>query len=453
MTAPVLSIPSDIQVNSYATNSQGLPSVAALSDGGWVVTWMSDGQDGSYGVYAQRYDAAGEAFGSEFRVNGHTAGYQISQSITALSNGGFVVSWQSDGQDGGFDVYLQRYDAAGVALGGEVLVNTTTANYQGRPSIAALSDGGFVVSWESTGYGADWGNVHLQRYDAGGVALGDEVQVNATTAGEQDRPSIAALPDGGYVVSWVSDGQDGDGRGIYLQRYHVAGVAVGGEVQVNATTAGSQSLPSVATLSDGGYVVSWVSDGQDGSDWGVYAQRFDVTGAAIGSEFRVNSHSAGDQSYPSITALASGGFVVSWRSDGQDGDGRGIYLQRYDAAGVAVGGEVQVNTYTAGAQDRPSIAALLDGGFVVSWQSEGQDGDLFGVFQKVFNADGSERLFAAEYVENAPAVAVAPGLVVTDVDSTDLTGATITVTDYVAGEDVLSFIHQGGITGAWDAAT
>ncbi|WP_299752677.1 hypothetical protein [uncultured Tateyamaria sp.] len=70
---------------------------------------MSDGQDGSYGVCAQCYDAAGEAFGIEFWVNGHTAGYQISQSMTALASGGFVVSWRSDGQDGdGRGIYLQR---------------------------------------------------------------------------------------------------------------------------------------------------------------------------------------------------------------------------------------------------------------------------------------------------------------------------------------------------------
>lgn len=62
----------------------------------------------------------------------------------------------------------------------------------------------------------------------------------------------------------------------------------------------------------------------------------------------------------------------------------------------------------------------------------------------MFSADCSERLFAAEYVENAPAVAVEPRLVVTDVDSANLAGATITVTGYVAGEDVLSSSIMAG---------
>ena len=454
--APVVSIPSvdDVQVNSYTASFQLYPSVATLADGGWVVSWMSDGQDGdSDGIYLQRYDAAGVAVGGEVQVNTTTAGHQGTPSIAALVDGGFVVSWQSDGQDGsGLGIYAQRYDAAGVAVGGEVQVNSHTAGTQGFPSITALVDGGFVVSWEAFGQDGDWGSVYLQRYDATGVAVGGEVQVNTYTAGSQLAPSIAALVDGGFVVSWMSDGQDGSNYGTYLQRYDAAGVAVGGEVQVNSHTASFQGYPSVTALVDGGFVVSWQSNRQDGSSFGIYAQRYDAAGVAVGGEVQVNSHTAGSQGNPSITALVDGGFVVSWESDGQDGDWGGVYLQRYDAAGVAVGGEVQVNTTTAGGQGAASIAALPSGGFVVSWMSQGQDGDSYGVFQKVFNADGSEWSDAV-YVENAPAVAVAPWLAVTDVDSADLAGATITVTDYVAGEDVLSFADQGGITGSWDAAT
>ena len=454
--APVVSMPSvdDVQVNSYTASFQLYPSVATLADGGWVVSWMSSGQDGDWGgIYLQRYDAAGVAVGGEVQVNTTTAGRQGTPSITALVDGGFVVSWQSDGQDGsGFGIYAQRYDAAGVAVGGEVQVNSHTSGDQGSPSITALVDGGFVVSWMSDGQDGSGFGIYAQRYDAAGVAVGGEVQVNSHTSGYQSHPSITALLDGGFVVSWESDGQDGDWFGVYLQRYDAAGVAVGGEVQVNTYTAGFQGIPSVTALVDGGFVVSWQSNGQDGDWGGVYLQRYDAAGVAVGGEVQVNSHTADFQGNPSITALPSGGFVVSWQSNGQDGDGGGVYLQRYDAAGVAVGGEVQVNTYTAGHQGNPSIAALPSGGFVVSWMSDGQDGSIYGVFQKVFNADGSEWSDAV-YMENAPAVAVAPGLAVTDVDSADLAGATITVTDYVAGEDVLSFADQGGITGSWDAAT
>jgi hypothetical protein len=44
-----------------------------------------------------------------------------------------------------------------------------------------------------------------------------------------------------------------------------------------------------------------------------------------GSEFQVNTWTTDDQSSPSVTSLSNGGFVVVWESNGQDGDGYGVY--------------------------------------------------------------------------------------------------------------------------------
>lgn len=110
-----------------------------------------------------------------------------------------------------------------------------------------------------------------------------------------------------------------------------------GEFLVNTHTASDQYSPAITGLTDGGFVVSWESYGQDGSGWGIYAQRYDAQGAAVGAEFQVTTNTASDQRSPIITALADGGFVVSWQSpSGQDGSRSGIYAQRYNAAGEPV---------------------------------------------------------------------------------------------------------------------
>jgi hypothetical protein len=101
-----------------------------------------------------------------------------------------------------------------------------------------------------------------------------ETRVNTTTAGDQYDASVTRLSDGGYVVTWMSLSQDGSGYGIYAQQYDQLGNAVGGETPVNTTTAGDQLWPYVSILSDGGYVVTWTSDSQDGSGWGVYSRAF-----------------------------------------------------------------------------------------------------------------------------------------------------------------------------------
>ena len=332
--------PFEFQVNSFTTGNQLRPSMAALVDGGWVVSWTSNGQDGSAdGIYAQRYNAAGAAQGVEFQVNSFTSGDQLESSIAALADGGWVVSWTSARQDGSADgVYAQRYNAAGAAQGVEFQVNTFTTGRQFETSIAALADGGWVVSWTSNPLGLAALSVHAQRYNAAGATEGVEFQVN-TTLDNQLLPSMAALANGGFIVVWTSFDQDGSDHGVNAQRYDAAGGKQGLEFQVNSFTTGDQFRPNIAALVDGGWVVSWSSSGgQDGSDFGIYAQRYNAAGARQGVEFQVNSFTSGDQLESSIAALADGGWVVSWTSLGQDGSGDGVYAQRYDAAGNAVVG-------------------------------------------------------------------------------------------------------------------
>ena len=55
------------------------------------------------------------------------------------------------------------------------------------------------------------------------------------------------------------------------------------------------------------------------------------------------------------------------------------------------------------------------------------------------------------YTENSVPVAIDSTLTLTDVDSSTLTGATIEITNFVSGQDVLSVTDSLGITGSWDA--
>jgi hypothetical protein len=378
------------------------PSIASLSNGGFVVVWQSNGQDGSgYGVYGQRFDSNGNKVGSEFLVNTWTTDDQEAPSITSLPNGGFVVVWKSGcwwqectPQDGdGYGVYGQRFDSNGNKVGSEFLVNTWTTDDQEAPSITSLPNGRFVVVWDGAGEG-DGDGVYGQRFDSNGNKVGSEFQVNTWTTNYQWFPSITSLSNGGFVVVWTSGcdpswapcsstAQDGSGYGVYGQRFDSDGNKVGSEFQVNTWTTDSQGYPSIASLSNGGFVVVWDGAGEGDGD-GVYGQRFDSNGNKVGSEFRVNTWTTDDQWLPRITSLPNGGFVVVWQSKWQDYYYYGVYGQRFDSNGNKVGSEFQVNTWTPYEQWRPSITSLRNGGFAVVWQSEWQDGDHFGVFGRIF---------------------------------------------------------------------
>jgi hypothetical protein len=87
--------------------------------------------------------------GPEFLVNNTTTlSFQRSAATAMDADGDFVVVWESpDGDAGG--VYAQRFNAAGVAQGGEFLVNTFTTGWQSSPAVAMDADGDFVVAWHS----------------------------------------------------------------------------------------------------------------------------------------------------------------------------------------------------------------------------------------------------------------------------------------------------------------
>ncbi len=186
------------------------------------------------------------------------------------------------------------------------------------------------------------------------------------------------------MVTWISHLQDGNSWGIYGQRYNANGTPFGEEFKVNSYTDNSQGNPSVAGLNDGGFVVTWHSKGQDGSEHGIYGQRYNASGVKVGSEFQINTATDDKQKFSSVTGLNDGSFVVTWESNLQDGSGYGAYGQQYDAEGEEVGSEFQVNTYTDDHQGMPSVTALNDGGFVVTWHSKGQDGSEHGIYGQIF---------------------------------------------------------------------
>ena len=101
----------------------------------------------------------------------------------------------------------------------------------------------------------------------GGTGYGSPyIQVNTTTNGTQANGRVTALSNGGFLAVWESQsGQDGDGSGIYGQFFNSDGSKSGVEFQINSFTSGDQKLASAIELSNGNIIVSWTSDGQDGS--------------------------------------------------------------------------------------------------------------------------------------------------------------------------------------------
>ncbi|HEX2652024.1 MAG TPA: calcium-binding protein, partial [Xanthobacteraceae bacterium] len=270
--------------------------------------------------------------------------------------------------------------ADGSKSGGEISVNTQTANDQDNRAITGLVNGGFVITWDDPGVQNANPDVKAQVFDANGNKLGGEFLVNTQTAGSQQFSSVtglsqsSALPNGGFVVAWA----DSSTSAVKAQIFDLAGNKTGAEFVVSTRQVFRlQSVPFVTELRNGNFVVSWKDfSGLDGdnSPAGIKAQIFTPNGTKVGSEFLVNTATAGSQAQSAITALANGDFVVVWSDPsgvGGDASGMAVKAQVFSSNGVKIGGELLVNTFTANDQKDPTVTAFGPNGFVVAWSDSG----------------------------------------------------------------------------------
>jgi large repetitive protein len=261
----------------------------------------------------------------------------------------------------------------------EFLVNTYTSNAQQLQSIAMDDAGNFVITWTSDGQdGYGWG-VYAKRFKSDGTPDGSEFQVNTTTNSNEGCPSVAMDSVGNFVIAWDTDGQDGSGYGVFTQRFDNSGNPVGSEFQVNTYTESVQRLANITMANNRNFVITWPSWGQDyPSTNGIFAQLYDKFGNPVGSEFQVNTFAEFNQTSPTAAFNSAGDFIIAWDSGDWNGNGddywAGVFAQRFDSSGNPIGSEFQVNTYTYEWQQDPSIAMDSEGNFVITWMSYDQDG-------------------------------------------------------------------------------
>jgi hypothetical protein len=273
--------------------------------------------------------------------------------------------------------------------GPEFRINTHTNGDQAFPVVAMNASGNFVVAWESNGQDGNGLGVFAQRFDALGNKIGSEFQVNTYTSLDQSFAATAMRDDGSFLLAWQSTGQDGDGRGVFAKLYDSSGNPVGPEFQVNTFTYSNQAFPHVAVNPvTNGFVITWSSAFQDDSHDAVIVRLYDENCTPVTNEIQANVYTFSFQGYSRASCDASGNFVLVWTSNQQDGSDYTVVGRRFNDSGVPRGDEFIVNQYTASHQDYPDVAVAPDGRFVVVWHSAFQDGSNYGVYGRRYHNNG-----------------------------------------------------------------
>ncbi|MEP8889437.1 Ig-like domain-containing protein [Enterobacter roggenkampii] len=137
------------------------PKIITLDDGSMVVTYISTRAEDHGDIFAQHISLSDNNFvtmGDAQLVNTTVEGtqgliegtFKEAYDMTALDNGGFVVSWTSTSADGVEHLEAQIFDANCVKVGTEMQIDSGAGNIINDSSITALDDGGYVVNWSET---------------------------------------------------------------------------------------------------------------------------------------------------------------------------------------------------------------------------------------------------------------------------------------------------------------
>ncbi|MEP0337182.1 MAG: LamG-like jellyroll fold domain-containing protein [Alphaproteobacteria bacterium] len=465
----------EVLVNTALTGEQSAADVTYFAGGTkFVATWnnYSVGGGADLGTIGRIFNADGTPDGPEFVIANTAPGSEYNARVSPMTDGGFIVSYvnQPTAADATTsDLYVQRYDSTGQAVSrdgatpgadafnvGEYFSGTV----QNGGTVVGLSNGGFVIAIDQQDSGIASGqDVTARVFGANGLPVTGEFLLGASDVPATQGTELAALPGGGFVAVWT-DNTDGD-NDLFARVYDNSGTPLGAEfaVAVNQGGGTQQDQHEVATLSNGNFAVAWRTDdiasGDNDGNGGIGLRIFGPDGTPVTGDLLANTDITGHQNEPSIAALPDGGFVVSWSTNDVaiDGDGTAIRAQRFDAAGAKVGTEFTINENTAGNQQQSAIAADGDGNLIAVFRQSdpvGATADNTEIGARVisFGLDGKT------YVEDGAPLVVDSGITLTDVDSATLDGATVTITTaFEANTDILSFSPVGAIGGSYDAAT
>jgi hypothetical protein len=353
---------------------------------------------------------------SGFIDNQTLTGQQDSGVVATTGDDQFFAVWVDHGiVIPGQDVIMARkFDSLGNPVTAEVdLTNPPVVAPADEPAAVRLPipgqvDGLAVVA--DVTVGGFLGQIEVNRTNAALTKLEPVIAVDLRAI-DTDHPSITSFSNGSLLVGYTAHNTATD-WGIEVKSVSPTGVVTPGS-GVPGTVIFDNGLQSdnsdLTTLANGNAVI--VFQDQQLSNPAIHDTLFAITtptGATVVAPMGVNggSNPAADETTPHVAALADGGFVVSWTNFTTHQIGAAVY----DASGTVVHGNILANFFDPSTfVFTNDVTALPDGGFVVAWEDVAAGVDRAQRFDETGNLDGTSIVFSPSATFNIDAATLSDG--------------------------------------------
>ena len=269
-------------------------------------------------IYYQKMDSTG-LIGDNLNVTVEIPdSSHKSPAIGTTGWGKTIVAW-TDLRSNNWDIYAQLLSSDATIIGNNVRVNDDNQSYpQHEPAVGISPEGWYVVAWYDGRNGND--DIYLQKFDSAGQAVGTNIKVNDDNGETKQKfPDVAVNGDGTITVVWTDwrNGNYPENSDIYGQRFDKDLNRQTGNFRVNLDfNNSSQRDARVDADRLGNICIVW-SD-SSGGEWNITAQMIESTGHLIDNNFRVNNDEEGSQIYPDV-ALDGNNLYFVW-ADNRNGN-------------------------------------------------------------------------------------------------------------------------------------
>lgn len=241
-------------------------SATRLANGNLVVVWTSN--EPTKTVYARIFDANLVPVGNAIPVA--TGG--IHPDVVGLTTGQFIIAYENPFSAGDNDILARRYSSAGVFLSSHS-VDTSSATLDERPSIAALTDGGYAIGWDRINPAADI-DVYAAVFNNNGSTRAASFLVDTTGVINRDV-DIIARSDGGFTLVYEDSAVGGTiNTGIAVASYNSAGITQSYDIVGTP----NNDRGAAAALSPDGFAIVAYNYQFSANDTDVYARIIGLNG-------------------------------------------------------------------------------------------------------------------------------------------------------------------------------